>query len=483
MKLIIFLLASLFIFTGLIGFINSPNDLNINIKHNPYPVNVNNSVSYVREFPINLNNIPSGTGYYQQLITIGNASYPYSNYNINSQGSNIQFISQNNSYLYAWVQNINTTTISVWIKNFNSSNTINMQVFPEFENLFSATGYLGEASYINPNYDNFNLVAKNGQITVNNKSFITEVFSNYLTNLTFSNLTASNNTITSRTISGSNLSTTITGFASTQLTTNNYTTLGWQREFNKGVYWINASMVENFLNGNPNNVILTTTKNPIFNSIGIQEEGYYSLLTGSFNSTTVSYGPYTSFYNTTNEINFNNDTIISYVHYWYSQYGKWSNNTNFVIFNPEYWNFQMLYILSSGGQQNTQTPIFNISYNNLNLIKSKTTKYLPDSPFLLPNNVMPTFTIGAFTNMTDHAVASYLSNSITIPMPNWFNLTLKAYTNYSFTFHYNNTPLYFTYDGLINNTIYTGFLDSNLTLDIHFIALGYSGKTELIVGR
>ena len=152
MKLIIFLLASLFIFTGLIGFINSPNDLNINIKHNPYPVNVNNSVSYVREFPINLNNVPSGTGYYQQLITIGNASYPYSNYNINSQGSNIQFISQNNSYLYAWLQNINTTTISVWVKNFNSSNTINMQVFPEFENLFSANGYLGEAPQLSSNY-------------------------------------------------------------------------------------------------------------------------------------------------------------------------------------------------------------------------------------------------------------------------------------------------------------------------------------------
>ena len=157
MKLIIFLIASLFIFTGLIGFINSPNNLNINIKHNPYPVNVNNSVSYIREFPINLNNVPSGTGYYQQLITIGNASYPYSNYNINSQGSNIQFISQNNSYLYAWIQNINTTTITVWIKNFNSSTTINMQVFPEFENLFSENGYLGEApqlTSIYAQYDN-----------------------------------------------------------------------------------------------------------------------------------------------------------------------------------------------------------------------------------------------------------------------------------------------------------------------------------------
>ena len=157
MKLIIFLIASLFIFTGLIGFINSPNNLNINIKHNPYPVNVNNSVSYIREFPINLNNVPSGTGYYQQLITIGNASYPYSNYNINSQGSNIQFISQNNTYLYAWIQNINTTTITIWIKNFNSSTTINMQVFPEFENLFSENGYLGEApqlTSIYAQYDN-----------------------------------------------------------------------------------------------------------------------------------------------------------------------------------------------------------------------------------------------------------------------------------------------------------------------------------------
>ena len=184
MKLIIFLLASLFIFTGLIGFINSPNDLNINIKHNPYPVNVNNSVSYIREFPINLNNVPSGTGYYQQLITIGNASYPYSNYNINSQGSNIQFISQNNSYLYAWLQNINTTTITIWIKNFNSSNTINMQVFPEFENLFSANGYLGDnttnnAKYVFPVY--------NQNTTINGHGFISAFYvggtnNSYITN-------------------------------------------------------------------------------------------------------------------------------------------------------------------------------------------------------------------------------------------------------------------------------------------------------------
>ena len=84
-----------------------------------------------------------------------NASYPYSNYNINSQGSNIQFISQNNSYLYAWLQNINTTTITIWIKNFNSSNTINMQVFPEFDNLLSASGYLGEAPQLSSAYGTY----------------------------------------------------------------------------------------------------------------------------------------------------------------------------------------------------------------------------------------------------------------------------------------------------------------------------------------
>ena len=152
MKLIIFLIASLFIFTGFMGLLNMNENSNITIKHNPYPVNVNNSVSYIREFPINLNNVPSGNGYYQQLINIGNSSFPFSNYAINSQSSNIQFISQNNSYLYAWIQNINTTTITVWVKNFNSSNTINMQVLPSFENLFSVTGYLGEAPQLSSTY-------------------------------------------------------------------------------------------------------------------------------------------------------------------------------------------------------------------------------------------------------------------------------------------------------------------------------------------
>ena len=99
-------------------------------------------------YAINLNDVPTGNGTYQQLITINNPS----DYNINSKGSNIQFTSSNGTLLYAWLQNINSTTMQVWIKNYNSSSTIIMQVFPSFENLFNANGYLGEAPQLSTTY-------------------------------------------------------------------------------------------------------------------------------------------------------------------------------------------------------------------------------------------------------------------------------------------------------------------------------------------
>jgi hypothetical protein len=326
--------------------------------------------SFNASYPIILSGVPSGSGTYQQLITLNN----YSKYGINSQGSNLAFYDSSNlTHLYAWIQSINATSMQVWVKNYNGSSAIDMRVLPFNKNLFNATGYLGEASAINPLYDNFNLVAKNGQITVNNKSFITEDFSNYLTNLTFSNLSASNNTISSLSFSYTNFSKIINGFASYQLTRKNYTILDWQRNFNTGIYWINASMFEDFLNENDNNIVISTTKNPVFNNLGEQTEGYYSLLTGHFNSTTIMDGAYNYYYNTSNQINYNNDTIISHVHFWNGYNGIWSNTTSFISLNPLYWNFKMLYIMSAGGYQNEQIPRFNITYNGLYLIKSKTT--------------------------------------------------------------------------------------------------------------
>ena len=92
-------------------------------------------------YPIYLSGVPKGNGTYQQLITINN----YSKYGINDNGSNIEFFdSLNYTHLYAWIQFINTTSMQVWIKNYNQSMIIYMQVFSRFENMFSANGYLGK---------------------------------------------------------------------------------------------------------------------------------------------------------------------------------------------------------------------------------------------------------------------------------------------------------------------------------------------------
>ncbi|MEM3191737.1 MAG: hypothetical protein QW292_06540 [Candidatus Parvarchaeota archaeon] len=96
---------------------------------------------YPYSYPITINNPPSGSGYYQQLFTFSNPSQ----YGINSQGSNILFSLPNGTNLYAWIQNINSTSMSVWVKVPYGTSMIDMNVYPSSENLFSATGFLGEA--------------------------------------------------------------------------------------------------------------------------------------------------------------------------------------------------------------------------------------------------------------------------------------------------------------------------------------------------
>ena len=114
--------------------------------------------SFNASYPITLSGVPSGSGTYQQLITLND----YSRYGINSQGSNIGFYDASNlTHLYAWVQSINATSMQIWVKNYNGSSAIDMRVLPFSKNLFNATGYLGEASYINTNYNNEKLVMSN----------------------------------------------------------------------------------------------------------------------------------------------------------------------------------------------------------------------------------------------------------------------------------------------------------------------------------
>ena len=130
------------------GFYTGFLDKNVTVSLNFMGTDLN--VPDIHKFNITLTGVPTGTGTYQQLLTIDPAAY-----GINPQGSNVLFYDPNGTELYAWLQSINSTSASYWIKNFNGSSTINMQVLPSFENLFSATGYLGEAPQLSSTYGEY----------------------------------------------------------------------------------------------------------------------------------------------------------------------------------------------------------------------------------------------------------------------------------------------------------------------------------------
>ena len=148
-KIIITIMVSFVVIVSMCFFIVNRNSISISGFNSDNIITGSNN-SYL----ITLKGVPSGNGMYQQLITINN----YSKYGINGDGSNIAFYDGSNlTHLYAWIQFINITTIQIWVKNFNGSSIINMQVLYSFENLFSSSGYLGEApqlSSIYAEYDN-----------------------------------------------------------------------------------------------------------------------------------------------------------------------------------------------------------------------------------------------------------------------------------------------------------------------------------------
>jgi len=111
-------------------------------------VTVLQSQNFTDSYPISLSNVPTGTGTYQQLLTISNPSQ----YGINDIGSNLQFMDPNGTLLYAWEQSVNSSSMQVWVKNYYGNSIIDMQVLPSFENDFSETGYLGNATISNIKY-------------------------------------------------------------------------------------------------------------------------------------------------------------------------------------------------------------------------------------------------------------------------------------------------------------------------------------------
>ena len=128
------------------GFYTGFLDKNVTVSLNFMGTDLN--VPDIHKFNITLSGVPTGTGYYQQLLNISNPSQ----YGINTAGSNIQFTAQNGTLLYAWIQSINSTSMQVWVKNYYGHSVIDMQVLPSFENLFGATGYLGEAPQLSSTY-------------------------------------------------------------------------------------------------------------------------------------------------------------------------------------------------------------------------------------------------------------------------------------------------------------------------------------------
>ena len=135
--------------TTKIGFVNTTlNNVNFNLTTKINFVDSLINSTQLNEYPITLTGVPNGTGTYQQLITVEDPS----KYGINANGSNIGFYDgSNNTHLYAWIQSINSTSMQVWVKNYYGNSVIDMQVLPSFENLFSATGYLGKAILLDMN--------------------------------------------------------------------------------------------------------------------------------------------------------------------------------------------------------------------------------------------------------------------------------------------------------------------------------------------
>ncbi len=109
------------------------------------------TASPTHSFSITLNGTPKGNGTYQQLFTIGNSTYPFSNYGINSQGSNFLISYSNGTDAYSWIQSINTTSIKLWSKVLNGTVRLDLNVYATTENLFNASGFLGDNKTSNAN--------------------------------------------------------------------------------------------------------------------------------------------------------------------------------------------------------------------------------------------------------------------------------------------------------------------------------------------
>jgi hypothetical protein len=105
----------------------------------------------VAKYVATLSTTVSGSGYYQQYISISN----YSNYGINSDASNFEFTTSGGTTLYSWVEAIGTSTTTVWVKIPYGTKTLNLMVYDATDNVLSSSGYAGKAPQLSTTYGEY----------------------------------------------------------------------------------------------------------------------------------------------------------------------------------------------------------------------------------------------------------------------------------------------------------------------------------------
>lgn len=94
--------------------------------------------------------------YQQKLFISRNLSS-----SINQNFTNIYFAYSNGTFIPAWIQSINNTGASIWLKMLSGEKKVFLWIFPKYYNMLSSQGFLGEApqlSSVYGQYDNGNLV-------------------------------------------------------------------------------------------------------------------------------------------------------------------------------------------------------------------------------------------------------------------------------------------------------------------------------------
>ena len=425
---------------------------NSSVNNSSYPsyhvdMHLNTTIP-VPYYPIYVNSNLTGNGTYQQLLTFSDPSH----YGINANGSNLAFYDgSNNTHLYAWIQSINSTSMQVWVKNYYGNSVINLEVMPEFENLLSANGYLGK----------WGTQTDNGKKVFN---FYTTFYNGFNTSLF--DIGTSGNAGYKNTTSGLLL-----------WDYENVDSISGAYILSKIDFSGNFSLIQGINLQGTNDIQDARARIYLVTSFsGIDS----SSSTPVSDATSGDYGfygtgKYERTFNNSNLFNFTPSQYTDIQYYYGSNFRIQDFGYNGTISNPitnapvgGTWYIEDQ-ASSDGGQEN--------EYTNVTVQFSAIGTAL--------ENGMPTFTIGNGTNLgntyTQNINIAYNHQNITIPSGNWYNVSLKAYSNYSYSFYYNDFPMYFNYSGLINNTFYTGFLDRNVTISLNFIGDYYTGKTSMII--